>query len=519
MKLLLVFKTARCAVIMAEDGSAFEAETPYQVYLNGKKALESRRTVLSLYGLQPDTEYEAKVTRDADTETIRFRTDREFVTINVKEFGAKGDGVQDDTTFLQAAVMACPKDSRVLIPKGTYRLTSLFLKSHIRIELEEGAVLSAFTDRNKFPVFPGMIESWDETEEYNLGTWEGNPLPMFSGILTGIEAEDVVIYGPGLIEGNASDEPDNWWYEPKKMRTAFRPRMIFLNRCKNISIQGITVQNSPSWNIHPYFSQDLKFVDLKVLNPKDSPNTDGLDPESCKNVEILGVYFSLGDDCIAIKSGKIYMGSKYRTPSESITIAQCCMRDGHGSITIGSEMAGGVKGLLVKDCRFLHTDRGLRIKTRRGRGKDAVIDQIKFERIYMDHVMTPFVVNCFYFCDPDGYTEYVRTKEKLPVDDRTPEIKSLVFKDIEARNCHVAAAYFYGLPEQKIEEIIMENIHVTYAENPKKDVPAMLEGVEPMSRKGILAKNIGELTIRNVAIEHPDGLLVDLAGVDKMITE
>ena len=185
---------------------------------------------------------------------------------------------------------------------------------------------------------------------------------MFSGILTGIEAEDVVIYGSGRIEGNASADPDNWWYEPKKMRTAFRPRMIFLNRCKNISIQGITVQNSPSWNIHPYFSQDLKFVDLKVLNPKDSPNTDGLDPESCKNVEILGVYFSLGDDCIAIKSGKIYMGSKYRTPSENITIAQCCMRDGHGSITIGSEMAGGVKGLLVKDCRFLHTDRGLRIK-------------------------------------------------------------------------------------------------------------------------------------------------------------
>lgn len=158
-----------------------------------------------------------------------------------------------------------------------------------------------------------------------------------------------------------------------------------------MTVQGITVRNSPSWNIHPYFSDHLRFFDLKVLNPKDSPNTDGLDPESCQDVEIAGVYFSLGDDCIAVKSGKIYMGSTYKRPSKDISIRRCCMRDGHGSVTIGSEMAGGVKNLTVKDCMFLHTDRGLRIKTRRGRGKDAVVDGIVFEHIRMDHVMTPFL--------------------------------------------------------------------------------------------------------------------------------
>ena len=90
--------------------------------------------------------------------------------------------------------------------------------------------------------------------------------------------------------------------------------MIFLNHCKNVVLHGITVQNSPSWNIHPFFSEDLKFIGISVLGPKDSPNTDGLDPESCKNVDIIGVYFSVGDDCIAVKSGKIYMGAKYKTP-------------------------------------------------------------------------------------------------------------------------------------------------------------------------------------------------------------
>ena len=170
-----------------------------------------------------------------------------------------------------------------------------------------------------------------------------------------------------------------------------------MNHCKNIVLHGITVKNSPSWNIHPYFSEDLQFIGISVLGPKDSPNTDGLDPESCKNVDIIGVYFSVGDDCIAIKSGKIYMGAKYKTPSENLTIRQCCMRDGHGSITIGSEMAGGVKNLNVENCLFLHTDRGLRIKTRRGRGKDAIVTGIRFENIIMDHVMTPVVMNSFLF--------------------------------------------------------------------------------------------------------------------------
>lgn len=516
MKLSVIFQTARCAAFLIEDGSVFEAEGEYEVFLNGKPEKQTRRTIFSLYDLKPDTAYEAAVERNGERASCSFRTDYEFVTLNVKDFGAKGDGESDDTLFIQAAIMACPRDSRVRIPKGVYRIASLFLKSHIRIELEEGAVLSAFTDRKRFPVFPGMVESWDEKGEYNLGTWEGNPLPMFSGIITGVEAEDVIIYGRGMIEGNASKEEDNWWYQPKVMRTAFRPRMIFLNRCSNITVQGITVRNSPSWNIHPYFSEHLRFIDLTVLNPADSPNTDGLDPESCRDVEIAGVYFSLGDDCIAVKSGKIYMGAKYKTPSEDIRIYQCCMRDGHGSITIGSEMAGGVKNLTVKDCLFLHTDRGLRIKTRRGRGKDAVIDGIVFENIRMDHVMTPFVINSFYFCDPDGHTEYVRTKKALPADERTPDIRTLTFRDIEASNCHVAAAFFYGLPEKKIEKIELKNIHVTYAENPKTDVPAMMEGIGPMAKKGIFAGNIKELSMENVVIEGQDGEALETENVDKI---
>ncbi|MCM1057567.1 MAG: glycosyl hydrolase family 28 protein [Firmicutes bacterium] len=508
--------TSRSAVIEIADGGKYFTKEQYRVLVNGAEALTADKTIVSLYDLKPDWDYTVEVLAGADRKGgLKLRTAHEFVTLDVRRFGARGDGVQDDTHAIQAAILACPRDSRVLIPAGTYRITSLFLKSHIRIELAEGAELKAFTEREKFPVFPGMIESYDEQEQYNLGSWEGNPLPMYTGVICGVDVEDVAIYGRGTINGNATKE--DWWKNPKGYKDVFRPRLFFINGCRNVTLQGVTCCNSPSWTLHPYFSNDLKFIDLQVLNPADSPNTDGCDPESCKNVDILGVRFSLGDDCIAVKSGKIYMGRTYRAPSENIRIRQCLMENGHGAVTLGSEMAGGILNLTVEDCVFRHTDRGLRVKTRRGRGKDAVLNNIVFRGLELDHVMTPLVVNSFYFCDPDGKTSYVQSRDAYPVDDRTPSIKKLVFEDMKCTNCHVAAAYFDGLPEQKIEEIVMRNISFRYAEDAKCDVPAMSVGVPKSSRRGLYARNVSKLTLDNVVIEGQDGEAYELEGVDSFL--
>lgn len=504
MKLKLVMKSARSAVIEIQDGGIFYSKSEYKVVVNETEVMTTSKVVNCLFDLKPETAYTVSViSQDGEQDEVSFTTDYEFVTLNVKEFGAKGDGVAEDTAYIQAAILACPEGGRVLIPAGNYLVTSLFLKSNLKLELEKGTVLEAITDREKFPILPGLIESYDETGEYNLGTWEGNPLKMFSGIVTGINVENVLIYGEGIINGNARS--DNWWHDPKVMRGAFRPRLLYLNHCKNVTVQGVTFKDSPSWTIHPYFSDDLNFYNLFVNNPADSPNTDGLDPESCKNVTIMGVHFSLGDDCIAIKSGKLYMGQKYKTPSENLTIRQCLMENGHGAVTVGSEMAGGIKNLEVCDCLFKNTDRGLRIKTRRGRGKQAVIEDITFEHIIMEDVMTPFVANSFYFCDPDGHTEYVRTKEVLPVDDRTPYIKSLYFRNIECKNCHVAVAFFYGFPEKKIDCIEMTNIKADFSETPKKDVPAMMDGIQPMTNRGLFAENVNHLYLTDVEITGCNG--------------
>lgn len=520
-KLKILFKNARCAVAELSDGGIYETAGTWELYLDGAFRQETGHVITALYDLEPEHRYELTAKRKGEEGGeelhVSFTTDYEFVTLNVRDFGAKGDGESDDTGFIQAAILAAPENSRVLIPEGVYRITSLFLKDGLNLELARGAVLRAFTERERFPVFPGAVPGNRENEELILGTWEGEARPMFSGILCGVGVRNAAVYGQGVLDGNAGK--DNWWYKPKEIRIAARPRMVFLNRCENIVMAGLTVTNSPSWNIHPFFSKHLKFLALQIIGPKDSPNTDGLDPEACQDVEIAGVYFSVGDDCIAVKSGKIDIGARYKTPSEDILIRQCCMRDGHGSITLGSEMAAGIRNLQAVDCLFLHTDRGLRIKTRRGRGELAVIDRVLFRNIRMDHVMTPFVVNCFYFCDADGHTDYVQCKEPLPVDHRTPWIKSLAFRDIQADNCHVAAAFFYGLPERKIGRVEMENIRVNYARDAMSGKPAMMDGIgDDICRMGIYAVNVETLVLRNVEIEGQEGEKIHIENVDEVVS-
>lgn len=509
-----IFQTARSATIEIADGSRYETGRAYEIFLDGKKLRETRRTINLLTGLCPDTEYRAELRPLGETEmaaSISFRTEAEFVSLNVRDFGAAGDGVQDDTRFIQAAILACPPKSRVLIPEGIYLVSPLFLKSGIRVEIAKGAVIQGIADRSKFPLLPGVVESRDRTTEYYLGTWEGNPLPSYASIITGIDVSDVVLYGEGVIDGGGS--PECWYDRSMAKKLPGRPRSVFLVGCTHVVIQGLTVRNSPAWTIHPYFTDDFRMLGTSIQNPYDSPNTDGFDPESCDGVEVVGVHFSVGDDCIAVKSGKIYMGRKSHTPCRHIHIRQCLMENGHGGVTTGSEIAGGVTDLLIEDCIFRHTDRGFRVKTRRGRGKNAILQKIVIRNVQMTDVYAPIVVNSFYFCDPDGKTQYVQSREPFPVDDRTPEIRDLTLEHLHCEGAHACAGYISGLPEKPVEKIVMNDVRVTFAENPEPMAPAMSEGVEPCVRRGFYFENVKEITARDVTVEGCEGEVFDTHGV------
>ena len=492
-----LFVSARSCTVLLDPEGAYEAREARTLTLNGAAAGEERRSVASLFDLTPDTAYTLESrTESGETETLTFRTRKETCRLDVRDFGAKGDGERDDTSALQAAIMACPAGGTVTVPEGDYVTGPLFLRSHMTLEIRKGAALRLLTDRERFPILPAEVPADNADGEVLMGLWEGNREAEFASALTGIDLEDTAVIGEGTVDGRA--DRSDWWVRPKEVRIARRGHLLYLQRCRGFTVQGITFRNSPSWNLHPAYSEGLDFLSLRIEAPYDSPNTDGFDPESCRDVRLLGTEISVGDDCIAIKSGKISLGKKYRRPCENVEIAWCAMLDGHGGVTVGSEMAGGVRQVRVHHCYMRGNDRGLRIKTRRGRGKDGVIDGIQFENVRMDGVKMPLIVNSMYFCDPDGHSEWVQSREKKPVDETTPRIGTVRFENVTAEGCLACAGYVLGLPEKPAEHIILRDCAFSFAPDAEPLVPVMAEQVEACRRRGLILKNVGKVTLERV---------------------
>ena len=494
-KLKLLFKSSSSACFELVNTNPYYSPKPYTVTVNGEKCGEKHTTnVFSLFDLAPDTEYKVKASCGG---TVTFKTPAEGTVISVKDLGAKADGVSDDTYFAQMAIDSCPAGGKIVFTEGVYYVRPLVLKSDITVELKKGAVLLGSPNENDYPYIPAR--TYVKGKERIIATWEGEPFDCHQSFISAYGQKNIKIIGEGVIDGNA--DKSTWWATPKGRKVA-RGRLVFLNNCKNIVFHGVTCRNSASWNLHPFFSQNLAFYDLRIQNPYTGPNTDGLDPESCDKVDIIGCVFSVGDDCCAIKSGKLYMGKTYKTPANRHTLRNNLFQDGHGAIVLGSEMSGGVKNLTVSQCVFKHTDRGLRIKCRRGRGKDAIIDGVVFENIKMENVITPLVINMYYNCDPDGHSEYVWSRDKnTPIDDRTPYLGKFVFRDIECVDCECMAGYFDGLVEQPIKEVRIENMSFSFKADAKSYEPAMLEFIKEYSKAGLYIDNVEHLILNNVTFE------------------
>jgi polygalacturonase len=240
----------------------------------------------------------------------------------------------------------------------------------------------------------------------------------------------------------------------------------------------------------------VRISGIRILNPPDSPNTDGIDPESCRNVRISDCHIDVGDDCIAIKAGSEL--SLDRVACENITITNCTMVHGHGGVVIGSEMSGGVRGVVISNCVFEGTDRGIRIKSRRGRG--GTVADVRVTNIVMDGVMCPIVINPFYFCGPDGKLPIVSDRTPQAVSSGTPRFRRIHLAHITATNVQSCAAWVAGLPEAPLEDLTLDDVVVSFAADAVPAVPAMADGVPAMAAEGVHAQFVSGMRVSGLRV-------------------
>ncbi|MCB5236438.1 glycoside hydrolase family 28 protein [Niallia alba] len=405
----------------------------------------------------------------------------------ITEFGAKNDG-DLCTESIQEAIDKAYKNGggRIVIPPGEFLTGALLLKDNIEIHLAAGAILK-FSDRQ---------------EDYFVVTsrWEGVAREVYASCLYAENSCNIAITGFGTINGNG----ERWWHIFRNEREKLlypRPKLISLDGCENISIKDVSLINSPSWTINPICSNNITIDNLTINNPKDSPNTDGIDPESCSNVRISNCHIDVGDDCIAIKAGT--EDTAERVACENITITNCTMVHGHGGVVLGSEMSGDIRNVTISNCIFQDTDRGIRLKSRRGRG--GVVEDIRVDNIVMEGVICPFILNLYYFCGPKGKDKYVWDKHPYPVTVDTPMFRRIHFANITARNVHASAGFIYGLAEQYVSELTFNQIDISLAENAIPGKPAMMAGIEDMSNRGFYVGFAKDILFNRVTIENHEG--------------
>ncbi len=415
-------------------------------------------------------------------------------SFNVRQHGASGDGLTLDTRPIQAVIDLCAGQGggTVYLPAGQYLTGSLFLRNNITLHLDAGAVILGSENPEDYPIIHSR--------------WEGLHQDTHAPLVGGNNLRNIAVIGRGTIDGRGAI-----WWKAKKDETLAHPspRLISFSDCDNVLIEGITAINSPSWTINPVHCRNVNIRAITVINPADSPNTDGINPDSCRLVRISDCYVSVGDDCITLKSGTEHEQPDRSAPCRDITITNCTLERGHGGVVIGSEMSGGVKNVVISNCVFIGTDRGIRIKSRRGRG--GVVEDIRVTNLIMDGVLCPFTMNLYYHIGERGNVD-ISDKNPRLVNDGTPRLRRIHFSYITAREVKHAAGFLYGLAEMPLEDISLSDISISISDKADAGYPEMADDIPSMSQAGLFIRNARRIRLERVEVTGQRGSAFDIDG-------
>ncbi|RCW76735.1 glycoside hydrolase family 28 protein [Saliterribacillus persicus] len=436
---------------------------------------------------------------------------------NITSYGAKSDIAIDSTDAIQTAIDACENEGggTVFVPSGRFLTGPIALKSNLTLHLEKGAILLFTDDFEKYPVVKTR--------------WSGYVCHAFMPLIFADHVENTSITGEGVIDGQGM----SWWKINRALREGksyssnktevireanrnftepadtnlvewpsqfLRPPLVQFYHAKHVTISGVTVKNSPFWNTHLVFCQDVSIHNVTFLNPSNTPNGDGLDIDSCENVRISDCHFDVGDDCVVLKSGINEDGRRYNVPTKNIVVTNCTMQHGHGGVVLGSESSGGIENITVSNCVFDGTDRGIRIKTNRERG--SYIRNLLVSNIYMENVLCPLAINSFYRHGVSKSNPELLDAKAIPVTEKTPVVENIYLTQVIAKNCRAAAGFIYGLPEMPIKEVRIS--HSSFEMNGAKvdgGEPDMVREEIYMEGEGIFAKYVEDLRLHDVQIQ------------------
>lgn len=399
--------------------------------------------------------------------------------VDMRKAGAKADGKKLNTRVINNTIdrLHSKGGGTLYFPAGTYLTGPIHMKSNITLELSAGATL-LFSD------------NFDDYLPFVEMRYEGVMMKSFSPLIYAENAENITIKGEGTLDGQGKA----WWdeffrvlidlqkngvqnvnkyqtmwdeqndvqalfaetnedYTGTLKRRFFRPPFVQFLNSKRITIQGVKFTNSPFWTINPNFCENITISGVTIDNV-DSPNTDGINPESCKNVRISDCHITVGDDCITIKSGRDAQGRRYNTPCENITITNCTMLAGHGGVVIGSEMSGSVRNITISNCVFDGTDRGIRLKSTRGRG--GVVENISVSNVVMRNIQKEAIIMDL---------RYSRMPEE-PVSERTPVFRNIHISNVTGTDVNVPV-FIRGLEESPIQDVSLTNIYLQGREKPE----------------------------------------------------
>lgn len=446
------------AVVWEKPENAGAVEE-YRLFLNGEEAAGVKETDYTFENLEPDTEYTVEllaVTKEGPemkSNRLQVKTRKKPSLFDIRKYGAAGDGVTMNTQAIQRAIDACDDYGMVYVPEGIFRSGALFLKSHMTLYVEEGGKLLGSENPEDYPLMTYRYEGGQQLCHASL----------INAGFSGKREADITIEGKGCIDGSGSPLLKAE-LEAGKGR---RGNLVCLQNVDGIYVKDITLRQSPFWCVHMIYCKDISMNRANIQSKYDENgnlykgifNGDGFDPDSCKNVYVFHSFLSSQDDCIAVKSGRNEEGRKVGIASENIRITNCRFRSGFG-VAMGSEMSGGIRNVLVQDCVFEDSFSIASIKAPRGRG--AFIENIFYDNCSLVNndrsvKSTKWYKGAVYVDSFYGEDTY-DARRALPVDEGTPVVRNIRFRDITVETKEGYAIYVEGLPEGPIQDISFENV-------------------------------------------------------------